>query len=443
MLPSPEDARHLDSPAHIGWNPAQRIGFRLPFSYSALYLILVRLTEDDLNLVSTFGFAPGGRLVNTAYAKTWAPLVSWVGKHVLRVSGPLAYSPGGNSDGIFGYTQLFCIAALAVVATLAWTLLDRRRTEYRQLNAWLRVGVRYAFAFSMLSYGMIKIFDVQFSSYGIARLLWPYGDLTPFALLHLFMESSRPYTIFAGAAELSAGVLLFFRRTTTIGAMFGLGVMSNVVMLNFCYHWPEKLDSTHLLLMSVFLLAPDLGRLANCLVLNRVALPARFEQFSDSKWVRIGRPVAKAMVIIYMAAMSIMISLNLETKLTHPKAPFYGIYEVEEFIRNGQTVPPLATDRTRWKTAVFEDTRKVLIKLMDDNYDYHPAQFDSSSSKITIHTGEKDNVENILTYSLPDVDHLVLQGQSGNDELWVRLKKLDESKIPLVSDKFKWINGTP
>ena len=442
MLSSRADELQTDRPADSCWNPVQRVGFRLLFSYLALYLILVRLIED-LDLVSSFGFAPGGRLVNAIYAKSWAPLVSWVGKHVLRVNGALAYTPGGNSDGIFSYTQLFCIAAFAIVATLTWTLMDRRTTQYRRLHAWLRVYVRYIFAFSMQSYGMTKVFDVQFHSDGVGALLWPCADLSHFSLLAVFMGYSRPYTIFAGTAELLAGFLLFFRRTTTIGAIVGLAVMVNVVMLDFCYHWPEKLDSTHLLLMAVFLLVPDLGRLANCLVLNRTVFPARIVQPSDSKRLRMAKSAAKAIIILYMVAMSIILSRNLEKLMMHPKAPLYGIYEVEEFNRNGQTVPPLATDSTRWKTAVFEDSSKVLLKLMDDDLRYHRAQYDPASMKVTIFTGHNDQTKNVLTYSQPDRDHVVLQGQSENDALLIRLKRIDESKLPLLSDKFKWINGTP
>jgi hypothetical protein len=45
MLPSPTDALQPDSAADSGWNPVQRIGFRLLFSYLVLYIILVTLIE--------------------------------------------------------------------------------------------------------------------------------------------------------------------------------------------------------------------------------------------------------------------------------------------------------------------------------------------------------------------------------------------------------------
>jgi hypothetical protein len=49
-------------------------------------------------------------------------------------------------------------------------------------------------------------------------------------------------------------------------------VLANIVALTFCYDVPVKLYSSHLLLMAVFLVAPDLRRLLN-LVWNRPTAP--------------------------------------------------------------------------------------------------------------------------------------------------------------------------
>lgn len=66
------------------------------------------------------------------------------------------------------------------------------------------------------------------------------------------MGYSRTYTIFAGAGEVIGGVLLFFRRTTTLGALILCGVLANVVALNFSYGIPVKIFSSLLLLLAYF-----------------------------------------------------------------------------------------------------------------------------------------------------------------------------------------------
>src|ERR1039458_10512050 len=62
------------------------------------------------------------------------------------------------------------------------------------------------------------------------------------------------------------------RRTLAILLTFG--VMSNVLMLNFCYDVPRKIYSTHLVLMALFLLLPDVRRLIDFFIRNRRTEPS-------------------------------------------------------------------------------------------------------------------------------------------------------------------------
>jgi hypothetical protein len=45
---------------------------------------------------------------------------------------------------------------------VTWSLADHQRKDYRWLHSWLRVAVRYTLAFTMLDYGLIKVFPMQF-----------------------------------------------------------------------------------------------------------------------------------------------------------------------------------------------------------------------------------------------------------------------------------------
>jgi uncharacterized membrane protein YphA (DoxX/SURF4 family) len=125
-----------------------------------------------------------------------------------------------------------------------------RPKQHEVLGHWLRVYVRYVLAAAMLGYGMAKVFKSQFPAISDMRLMQPYGDSSPMALLWNFMGFSTAYTIFVGAAEVLGGLLLLFRRTATLGALVVIAVMSNIVMLNFCYDVPVKLYSVHLWLMA-------------------------------------------------------------------------------------------------------------------------------------------------------------------------------------------------
>lgn len=426
------------------WNPGQRIGFRLLFSYLSLYLIHSHLIEGGLGLLNAVGLAPGAAILLWPYARIWAPLVTWTGVHILHVKSHLAYAPEGNSDGIFGYVQVFTFAALAVIATLVWTLADRRNNQYSRLNEGLRILLRYALAFSMLTYGMIKVIPVQF--FGLPNLIsmaQRFGELSSFSLLWSFMGYSHAYTIFAGAVEVVAGLLLFFRQTTMLGALLCVASLVNVGVLDFAYGVPEKLDVIHLVVFSAVLLSPDLSRLARFLVFNQPTTPANLGAAPSAKWMRNARISVKASVMVYMLAICTLLPFKLR-KLYDPPSPLYGIYEVEQFERNGKVLPPLATDTIRWKKIVFETRSETWIETMDDSWHFDTTEYDLNAKTATLlNEGTDHKSRNVLAYSQPDSGSLVLRGESAADSCSITLKKFDESKFPLMRSHFRWINGFP
>ncbi len=54
------------------------------------------------------------------------------------------------------------------------------------------------------------------------------------------MGYSTPYNVFTGLVETVPAMLLFFRRTATLGALLLVAVLANVVMLNLCYDVPVE-----------------------------------------------------------------------------------------------------------------------------------------------------------------------------------------------------------
>ena len=183
----------------------------------------------------------------------------WVGRQVFHAE--ITVRPNGSGDTTYNYVQVYCYAVMAAAVAVAWTLLDRRRTDYTGLYRGLRVYVRFYLAAVMIMYGSAKVIKAQFPNPPLDRLLQPFGDASPMGLLWTFMGTSESYNIFTGAGELIGGLLLTARRTTLLGALVCFAVMSHVAALNFSYDVPVKLFSMHLLAISLFLMAPDLGRL--------------------------------------------------------------------------------------------------------------------------------------------------------------------------------------
>ncbi len=191
------------------WSLPRRIGFRFLFAYLALY------TTALLGL------------------SKW--VVPWMGVRALGMDVKPPMSVNGSGDTSYHWVQAFCVLAFAILATAIWSVLDRTRPHYRKLHLGLRAWLRYGLGVALIGYGMAKIIQTQFPHPGPAQLTRTFGEASPMGLLWTFMGYSAGYNLFAGLAEAIPGLLLFFRRTTLLGALLGGAALFNVVALNFFF----------------------------------------------------------------------------------------------------------------------------------------------------------------------------------------------------------------
>lgn len=425
----------MSSAAGETWSLPRRIAFRFAFAYLILY-----------GLQSFLNVLPGTTWLAEAPDKLlWHRLVPWVGKHVLCLRTDITVFANGSGDTTFNYVQLLCYVALAAAVTLAWSLASARRTEHASLHAFLRVYVRYVLAVTMVGYGMSKVLVGQFPFPGPERLFTPYGQSSPMGLLWTFMGYSTAYAAFAGAGEVLGGLLLFFRRTTTLGALVVAAVMSNVVMLNFSYDVPVKLYSSHLLLMAVFLLIPDLRRLADVFWFNRPTVPWAARAPLRARWMERGRLGLKALFIGFVLFTTLDQVLEIQAIVgdAAPTPALYGIYEVEGFLRDGEDRPPLITDAARWRRVIFNKRKVMSVQLMSDAMQRFRLVNDPAKQTLALSSVGEPSQKFELAYSRPDADHLVLSGTVMNDALTVRLRHVDDVSFPLVTRGFHWINEAP
>ena len=108
---------------------------------------------------------------------------------------------------------------------------------------------------------------------------------------------------FAGGAELLGGVLLVWRRTALLGACVSVGVMLNVMLMNFCYDVPVKLFSAHLVVAGLCILQPDAGRLARMFLGTGAVAPRAVvapPANRAARWVRRGLKAAFVFLVLVM-----------------------------------------------------------------------------------------------------------------------------------------------
>lgn len=416
------------------WGPLQRALFRFLFSYLLLYNF-----PPFLYAIPVYG-----EVLRQSYMATWGVVAPWVGEHLFGVAARYRPLGSGYGDTTFGYVLIFCYLILSLAATAVWTLLDGRRANYARLHAWLRVYVRFALACAMVLYGAYKVIPEQFGAPFPSTLLQPIGESSPMGLLWTFMGASIPYVIFTGAAELLGGLLLAARRTTLLGALVCIGVLSNVVLLNFSYDVPVKLYSSHLLLMAVFLAAPDLGRLANLFVWNRWVPPAEQRPLFAGRKGNRAAVVLGTVFILFVTIASLHRShaSRLEFADVATRQRLYGAWEVEELAVDGAVRPLPATDGTLWRRLVFEWPGAIGIQYAHDTQVHeYELRLDPGPHRYSLCCDPERKAA--ISFKQVEPDVLALEGTVEGKQIRGRFRRMDDSRFPLLSRGFHWIIERP
>jgi hypothetical protein len=223
-------------------------------------------------------------------------------------------------------------------------------------------------------------------------------------------------------------------------------VLANVVLLNYTFDVPVKLYSTNLLLMAIFLAAPDATRLVNTLVLNRPVAPRVFTPLFPTMRGSLSAAVVVIAFVGWVMYSNITGNLGYYRQLVGPNAPkslVYGIWDVESLTKNAVDQPPLLSDSTRLKRVVFGGLSRATFRLMSDSVEKYTVKLDSAKRELTL-TGRFDpKLVRTLSYAKPDPEHLVLSGKLGADSIVVRLRRFDEKRVLLVRRGYNWIQEQP
>jgi len=110
------------------------------------------------------------------------------------------------------------------------------------------------------------------------------------------------------------------------------------------------------------------------------------------------------------------------------RAPLYGIYQVDQFVRNGITVLPVATDSTRWERVVFGRPRVMSTKVMSGRLRPFALTLDTASHRLTFWAPSTPSEKSQLEYERLANGSLRLHGVVRSDSVAMTLTRLDESK---------------
>jgi hypothetical protein len=403
------------------WSGVNKLIFRFIFTYFLLYIVLL--------------FTSG--LFETPF--------KWIGKNILGFNYEFDVSGYGSGDNTYAFVTLFANIILTITLTCLWSIIQRNRKEYNTAFYWFLVVLRIFLIAAMLLYGFVKIFQIQFQHPSFVKLLQPLGEFSPMGLAWNYMGYSKGFGMFAGLMEISGGVLLIWRRTSTLGAFIIIGVMTQVAMMNFMFDIPVKLFSIHLILMAGVIFMTDTKRFTSVFIKNKATEPYDYYHPNTSKeYHKIIGNIKKGLLPIILVAgciLSYLGSLNISDENHRPK--LYGIWEAQTFVKNNDTVAPLVTDALRWRYLIIERKGTATVKTMTDELVRHTFITDTTKNTISLYSqyGVKDSLN--FKFNLPYPNYLKLYGTLENDSIVITFSKKELDSLPLTSRTFHWINERP
>jgi uncharacterized membrane protein YphA (DoxX/SURF4 family) len=374
-------------------------------------------------------------------------VIPWIGHHILRIEGDIPIQMTGSGDTMAQYVRLFLHTVVAIVGTGVWTVLAGARDRYEKGLHWFSFALRIVLAMTMAGYGFAKIFDGQFAQPDMGRLMQPYGESSPMGLLWTFMGHSRVYCIFTGAAEIVGGLLLLSRRTQTLGALVVIGVMTNVVMLNFCYDVPVKLYSMRLLMMAMFIAGLDRDRLLALFVRHRaVDVPPVPQLYRKPRAHLVGQIMKGLYAAFLVLSATIAYTFFVPGRGAASSDPIVGLWNVESYQEGGEDVPPLLTDENRWHRFVIRPWGRGVVVGMDGARDRYQAELDEDAGTLELIDADEDSDEKTVVFSFSFVRGEDSDGEIltlTDDRLTIELRKVDPDTFLLRNRGFHFVQEYP
>jgi len=375
----------------------------------------------------------------------YSDLLDWFamvfGKTILHLTQLQKPAPSGSGDSLFDYVRILSWIMLAAVGTIITLVADRKKRSFHSVNTFLRIYARYYLGLYLLVYGFGKLFAAQFSPPDMFRLEQPFGSASPMGLLWTFMGASKSYTVFSGIMELIAGYLLFFRRTKALGSLVAIVVLMNVMTMNFCYDVPVKIFSSHLVLISLYVLGHDLWKLL-LFLFGKTPPPLIYPEYTYNKrYQRLLSRWGKAVILVGFSYVFFNQGLE-ESKMPPPSAmsvKFSGVYKPVKLITGKDTLLSQQHPAIK-KIFITGEVFGIVTGL--DSATYYIPEFDTLTKTIHL-TNRKDSTQQLsFAYQL-EKNKIKLNGNWRGETLQAEFTRKEVKDYLLVNRGFHWVNEMP
>ena len=363
-------------------------------------------------------------------------IIQFTADKILGIHHP--YSARLLSDSTGMYILVLIIFIPAFCGSIIWTVLKRNNKPGYNGKYWLHAIFSYYLAIILLTYGWDKLFKAQFYLPEPNTLYTPLGYLSKDILYWSTIGSSHSYSVFLGLSEVIPGILLLFRKTRPLGAIAAMIVMINVVMINFSYDISVKVFSCFLLLLCLILSYAPLKKIFFLLIFPaRVSANPECFPPVDSKKRILVYSISKAIaigLIFYVTLFKYVVIGNLNDD-NAPRPFLHGAYAVGNFISGNDTIPPMESNKQRWKRFFIHRQGYFIVQFMNDSMKDYKLEYDDVNKKLILQSG--GTFKNELSYSTKE-KNIILNGNFLGKELHINAAQLDLNDLPLLKKDFHW-----
>lgn len=372
---------------------------------------------------------------------------------------------------LYSYINVFITAGLALSIGAAWSLLDRKERAYSVWYHWILVIARYRLAFGIIAWGYKKFIPIQMELPSISFLYTPFADFSEQKLYWQSVGITQGYEIFLGFAEVLCGLLLLFRKTTSIGAALTAVILFNIVIANHVYDGMVHVHSFTFAVLAGIILWQYLPDIWNLLVKERDVKPSYVNVELTKTWaknIRWGlKSTSIAIFVLFLLFLHSIDDLGYRYPHNHPGLKnTAGFYHVTEYKRNGKVIPYSPLDSVRWHDVVFETWSTLAIRLnrlqhmdiektgretkesISKRFEFrgvgggrHYFDYKVDTVKQILYLTNKNKVhrdqKQVLHYSKPSETRIILSGiNEFKDSIYVVLDKVEQS-YPLYEGREK------
>jgi len=240
----------------------------------------------------------------------------------------------------------------AIAFSIIWHKKEKKyQTDYTYRFTKILGFIRYWLAFEISTYGFAKVFKTQFN-HAFIRDYTLLKDASGFDLTWFYFGYSEVMTLMVAILQIGGSILLLFRRTSLLGCLILLPVMTNILLINLFYDIAlgAFINSVMFTIGLTFIFSFYWPKIKAVLFSS---LPA--SAVSINFWLR---NVLRTLVIGGSAGIILYFAQQMDED-----NPLSGVWNTENFIRNNDTLNHAnwQTDTLLWNKIYFDYNNSISL----------------------------------------------------------------------------------